>query len=94
MSKSQISNNRWSNHFRSAAVTLLSMCIFNIGMVIWWAAKLDAITLNAVTKAELAIRDERIKYAIDAISANKTELQRTDDKIERLNQLISNNQPR
>lgn len=94
MNKQLSNNNRWSNHFRSAVATLLSMCLINVGMVIWWAAKLDAITLNAVTKAELAIRDERIKHAINSINANKTELQRTDDKLERISNLISNSHPR
>lgn len=76
--------NQWSSHFRSAIVGILSMCILNIGMVVWWAAKLDAITASAVTRAEMAIRDERIKNANNAIKANNAELRRTNDKLERL----------
>ena len=80
----------WSSHFRSAIAGIMSMCILNIGMVIWWAAKLDAITANAVTRAEIAIRDERIKNANDAIKTNTAELRRTNDKLERLLRQSSN----
>ncbi|MCJ8268641.1 MAG: hypothetical protein MJK04_04475 [Psychrosphaera sp.] len=80
---------KWSSHIRSAIVGVMSMCILNIGMVIWWAAKLDAITISAVTRAELAIRDERIKYSIDAIKANKQDLRRTDDKLDRILRLLT-----
>lgn len=82
----------WVNHIRSAVVGVASMCILNIGMVIWWAAKLDAITISAVTRTELAIRDERIKNSNDAIQANKIELRRTDDKLDRILQLLTSNQ--
>lgn len=83
---------KWSSHIRSAIVGVISMCILNIGMVIWWAAKLDAITISAVTRAELAIRDERIKHSIDAIKSNKQELRRTDDKLDRILRLLTSKQ--
>lgn len=79
----------WSSHIRSAVVGVVSMCILNIGMVIWWAAKLDAVTKVAVTRAELALRDERIKNSSDAIEANKQELRRTDDKLDNILQLLN-----
>jgi hypothetical protein len=83
---------QWSSHIRSAIVGMMSMCVLNIGMVVWWAAKLDAITVNAVTRSEIAIRDERIKNSNDAIKANKVELRRTNDKLERLLQQFSSSQ--
>jgi hypothetical protein len=83
---------KWSTHIRSTIVGVVSMCMLNIGMVIWWAAKLDSITISAVTRTELAIRDERIKNSNDAIMANKVELRRTDDKLDRILQLLRSNQ--
>ena len=83
---------KWVTHIRSAVVGVGTMCILNIGMVIWWAAKLDAITISAVTRTELAIRDERIKNSNDAIKANKQELRRTDDKLDRILRLLTSSQ--
>ena len=83
---------KWASHIRSTIVGVGTMCILNIGMVIWWAAKLDSITISAVTRTELAIRDERIKNSNDAIMANKVELRRTDDKLDRILQLLRSNQ--
>ncbi len=79
----------WSNHIRSAVVGVVSMCIVNIGMVIWWAAKLDAIAKTAVTKQELMLRDERIKNALEAIESNRQELRRTDDKLDRIKEQLN-----
>lgn len=83
---------KWSSHIRSAVVGMVSMCILNIGLVVWWAAKLDAISNTAVTRTELALRDERIKNSNDAIEANKQELRRTDDKLDRILQQLTNGQ--
>lgn len=82
----------WRSHIRSGVVGVLAMCIVNIGMVIWWAAKLDSITVTAVTRAELAIRDERIKAATAAIQANKQEVQRNNDKLDRILELLQSKQ--
>lgn len=82
----------WRSHIRSGVVGVLVMCIVNVGMVIWWAAKLDSITTTAVTQAELAIRDERIKSNAAAIKANKSEVQRTNDKLDRILELLQSKQ--
>ena len=85
---------RWRTHIRSAVIGVVIMFTLNIGMVIWWAAKLDALTLNAVTRAELSIRDERIKNISDAVKANREELQRAEDKLDRIINLLTTNQQR
>lgn len=82
----------WRSHIRSSVVGVLVVCIANIGVVIWWAAKLDLMTKTAATQAELAIRDERIKANAEAIKANKSDMQRTSDKLDRILELLQSKQ--
>ncbi|MFT4927517.1 MAG: hypothetical protein ACI8WB_003628 [Phenylobacterium sp.] len=85
---------KWKSHIRAAIIGVVLMVVLNIGMVVWWAAKLDALLINAVTRAELSLRDERIKNISDAVKANKEELQRAEDKLDRINRLLTTDQQR